>query len=508
MKLTRELVILAATALAWFAYAVTINEPGGFNPLIAETSRNTALVLSGIAVVRLAGLVLVDGIVERVWGVPSTALMRFVVHLVFGITAAALILKYGNDFNITTLLTTSALITAILGLAAQSTMAALFSGIALQLEHHIHPGDVIRVDNRLARVEVVGWRSIAVRRADGTQVIAPNTTIAANPMAVFQLGTMLRSEAMISAPISVPPSTVADIIRHAVMGIAEVSRDHPVAVDFHATRPLEGWAEYRVRCFGRATIMEDDPLAPIIRLRVWYAYQRHGIAEPRWSLQPGRAAFLPDTHVARIGPETPIAQMVSALAGTRRWRDRTPADLEGLVRRGRRLLYAPDEPILLPRDLDHAVATLVAGAVRMSGPVPSTPDWIEPAVSEAHDRAPAIEWDIETLLEVESQLGHAIGPYARLAVRQAARDAADLATLYRKLAALIDDPATRDQFLSKAPPSGVHYFGPGTAFAVRCRGRGLAAPGGALTARGEVELLAIPSDGLAETPKVESSSAS
>jgi small-conductance mechanosensitive channel len=250
MKSTRELVILAATALAWFAYAVMINDPAGFNPLTVEIARNAAWVLSAIAVVRLAGLVLVDGLVERVWGLPSTALMRFVVDLVFGITAAALILKYGNDFNITTLLTTSALITAILGLAAQSTMAALFSGIALQLEHHIHPGDVIRVDNRPARVEVVGWRSITVRRADGTLVIVPNTVVAANPMPLFRLGAILRSEAIISAPVSVSPGTVTDIIRQAVTGIAEVSRDHPITVDLHTmTRSLEGLVEYRVRCF-------------------------------------------------------------------------------------------------------------------------------------------------------------------------------------------------------------------------------------------------------------------
>jgi hypothetical protein len=162
------------------------------------------------------------------------------------------------------------------------------------------------------------------------------------------------------------------------------------------------------------------------------------------------------------------------------------------VRRGRRLLYAPDEPILLPRDLDHAVATLVAGEVRLSSSTPSLPDWIEPAVTEAHGLS--TDWDIETLLEVESQLGHAIGPYARLAVRRAAREAADIATLYRQLAALILDPPTRHEFLSKAPQIAVRDFGPGSAFVVRCEGRGLAAPGGPLTARGEVELLVIPSD--------------
>jgi len=492
MKFTRDLVILAATALAWFTYSVTVNDPSGFNPLIVEISRNAALVLSGVAVVRLAALILIDGFVERVWGIPSTALMRFVVHAVFGFTVAALILKYGNDFNITTLLTTSALITAVLALAAQSTLAALFSGLALQLEHNIHPGDVIRTDGRLARVEVVGWRSITLRRADGSMVVVPNTAIAINPMPIFRLGAILRSEAMISAPISVPPSAITDIIRQAVSGIAEVSPDHPIAVEFQATRAQEGLVDYRVRCFGRSTTVEDDPLAPMIRLRAWYAYQRHGIVEPRWPLQPDWAALLPFTALSRISPEIPVAHLVSALAGTRRWRKRKPADLERLVRRGRRLLYAPDEPILLPRDLDHAVATLVAGEVRLSSSTPSLPDWIEPAVTEAHGLS--TDWNIETLLEVESQLGHAIGPYARLAVRRAAREAADIATLYRQLAALILDPPTRHEFLSKAPQIAVRDFGPGSAFVVRCEGRGLAAPGGPLTARGEVELLVIPSD--------------
>ena len=119
---------------------------------------------AGILVVQSAGLVLINGLLERVWGIPSTGLIRFVLRLVLGVTAAAFILKYGDDFNITALLTTSALITVIIGLAAQSTLAGVFSGIALQLERQIQPGDIIRVDNRLTRVDAISWRSITVRR--------------------------------------------------------------------------------------------------------------------------------------------------------------------------------------------------------------------------------------------------------------------------------------------------------------------------------------------------------
>ncbi|MGA7489346.1 MAG: hypothetical protein WBW74_20670, partial [Xanthobacteraceae bacterium] len=152
MTFTRELALLAATVLAWFAYSITANDPSGSNPVILEVARVSAFVLSGIAVVRLLGLALIDGLIERVWGVPSTALMRIVVHAVLGVGAAAVILKYGLDFNITALLTTSAVITAVIGLAAQSTMAGLFSGVSLQLERNFQPGGVIRVDNRLAQV--------------------------------------------------------------------------------------------------------------------------------------------------------------------------------------------------------------------------------------------------------------------------------------------------------------------------------------------------------------------
>src|SRR5258708_29767500 len=320
MTFARELALLAATVLAWFAYSITVNDPSGSNPLILEVARVSAFVLSGIAVVRLVGYTLIDGLVERVWGVPSTALMRFIVHLVLSVVAVALILKYGLDFNITALLATSALITAVIGLAAQSTMAALFSGISLQLERNLQPGGVIRVENRLAQIEAMGLRSIKARWTDGSLVIVPNTTIAGNALAVFRLGALLRTEGVIPAPIAVPPSYVAEIIRVVVVSIQEVCDDHPISVELCAMLPQDELVHYPLRCFARSVIIDDDPLAPIVRLRVWYAYQRHGIVMPQ--SQPDPDALLPLTASLRIGPQEPVARMVSPLPAARRWRDR------------------------------------------------------------------------------------------------------------------------------------------------------------------------------------------
>jgi hypothetical protein len=414
-------------------------------------------------------------------------LIRFVVHLALGLMVAGFILKFGLDFNITALLTTSALITAIIGFAAQSTLAGLFSGIALQLERYIHPGDIIQVDGRSAQVEAISWRSITARRMDKTAVIVPNTTVAATALSVFRPGNLLRTEVMIQAPTSVPPAIAMEIIKAAASNIADVSNEHPVSVEVYATHLHDGFIDYRLRCFARATVIDDDPLASLIRLRVWYAYQRHGIglAQPH----PETAPALIDCS-DHVDPDAAANRITAALAKSQRWRKKNAAEIERLIHQGRQLLYAPNEPILLPRDFDQAVATIVSGEVRLFGG--ETPDWIEPSAESTRERRAAFEWDIETLLHVQAQLAQAIGPYAQFAVRRVAREVTDLATLYRRLAVLIEDPQLREQFLQLAPEQPVRDFGRGTAFTVHCEGDGLAAPGGAMMALGQVELLAMP----------------
>lgn len=475
MAFTGKLVFLAITALAWFVYSVLVNNSGEATPLIIELARDAALVLSGVIVVWALEIIVVDLLVGGVWGVPSTALRRFVVYLVLGLTAAGVILKYALNVNLATLLTTSALITVVIGLAAQSTLAALFSGIALALERRIQTGDIIRVDNHLARVESIGWRSIAARRPDGTQVLVPNATIAGSPLSIFRVGEFVATELTIPAPMMFPPATIVEIIRPAVRNIAEVSADHPIAVGLNAIRLRKQLAIYSVGCFSPRVVAADNPLAGLIRLRVWYAFQRHGIA-------PADAA----------GPALPVEKIVSALANTRRFSDRSHAELEQLARAGRWLLYAPNEPVLLPADLDQAFAVLVSGELRLSDAGPTTPDGIEPPINDVQE-IEQISWDAKTLLQVEAQLSEAIGPYARMAVRRAAREVADLPALYRRVAVLIENSQTRDQFLRMAPHSAVRDFRIGTAFTV-WRGSSGEAPARTLVALGQVELLAIPPD--------------
>ena len=501
MTFTRELVLLAATALAWFAYAVTGSQPDLTNPLLREVTHTTALVLSGVIGVRFGGLILLDGLMERVWGVPTNALIRLVVYMVLAFVATALVLKYGLDLNLATLLTTSALLTAILGFAMQSTLAAFFSGVALQMEQHIRPGDGIFIDGTMARVETIGWRSITARRVDGTLIMVPNTTVAAGPVPIRRPGDLTRTVLVVPAPLAAPPAMIGDLLSEAMLHLPELAADQPIVVELVAIRTGEGLADFRVSFFTRPAAPDDQPMEALARVRIWYAYQRHGIMLGRAKASPDPEALGPLASASAIYPAELPANLLGAFSASRRWRSSGAAELERLAHGGRRLLYAPEEPILLPRDFDGATVLVVAGEVRLSHDDGASLTGIDPALHEAADAGPAARWDMEVLLRVEAELAAAIGPYARRATRQAAQEAADLATLYGRLASLIEEPEARARFLKSAPQGAVRDFGPGTAFVVHCAGRGPASASTRLFAVDHVELLAIPAELALDRPQ-------
>jgi serine/threonine-protein kinase len=84
---------------------------------------------------------------------------------------------------------------------------------------------------------------------------------------------------------------------------------------------------------------------------------------------------------------------------------------------------------------------------------------------------PPTNWDRTVLAEVESSLAKHLGPLAKVLVRRAAKECADLPTLYAKLAEQVTNPDARSAFLERAasatrfstsPTGGSGSFGGGS----------------------------------------------
>ena len=107
---------------------------------------------------------------------------KIVSDLLAGVIYTATILAVVNfvfDVAIVGLVATSGVVAIILGLALQSTLSDVFSGIAVGLERAYKPGDLIWVEGGIeGRVLQVNWRSTQIATLHDSIAIVPNSVIA------------------------------------------------------------------------------------------------------------------------------------------------------------------------------------------------------------------------------------------------------------------------------------------------------------------------------------------
>jgi small-conductance mechanosensitive channel len=137
------------------------------------------------------------------------------------------VLAFVFDFAIGTLLATSGVIAIILGLALQSTLNDLFSGLALTLGRPYGIGDwIILADGTEGRVAESTWRS--------THILTPANNIAVLPnsfLAKIGLTNISRPDEthLLVLPLRVKPtrapSFVAEMMRQAMIGANNIIHD-------------------------------------------------------------------------------------------------------------------------------------------------------------------------------------------------------------------------------------------------------------------------------------------
>ncbi len=125
---------------------------------------------------------------------------RIVSDLFAGAVVVAILLAIVNfafEVPIRGLLATSGVIAIVLGLALQSTLSDVFSGIAVGLERPYQPGDLLWVEGGIeGRVVQVNWRSTQIATGDGNIAVVPNSIIAKARLVNRSSPTPVRSSAV------------------------------------------------------------------------------------------------------------------------------------------------------------------------------------------------------------------------------------------------------------------------------------------------------------------------
>ena len=105
-------------------------------------------------------------------------LIYIVVQVFIFCVPTLLVLSQVFGFELTGILATSGLITAIVGFALQPNLSNIFSGIFVNIEQPFKPHDWITIGDQTGKVIDVSWRSTRLRSFQNTEVTIPNETIA------------------------------------------------------------------------------------------------------------------------------------------------------------------------------------------------------------------------------------------------------------------------------------------------------------------------------------------
>jgi small-conductance mechanosensitive channel/CRP-like cAMP-binding protein len=305
----------------------------------------------------------------------------------FGYIIATIGVLSGHGLDPSSVLATSAVVSAVLAISLQSTLGNILGGVALQLDGSIHEGDWIQLENgKQGRVKQVRWRHTVVETRDWSTIIVPNVQLLGNNIMILgkREGRAVpqRMWVWFNVDFRFAPTRVIQIVTDAVTGspidgVAADPRPNVVCMDF--TKEMrESFATYAVR-YWLTDLAADDPTNSRVRTRIYTALRRAGIP----LAVPAQTMFLEVQDETRLERRTKrkVDERLESLKGVSLFRHLTEDELETLAAGMSHVIYTAGEVITRQGAVAHWLYVLTSGKVQIRANV--DPDGDGPAPSQA-----------------------------------------------------------------------------------------------------------------------------
>ncbi|RDJ03865.1 cyclic nucleotide-binding domain-containing protein [Rhizobium grahamii] len=185
-------------------------------------------------------------------------LLQDLVVAIIYLGASLSVIAYVFSVPVGTLIATSGVFAIVLGLALQSTLNDVFSGIALNLGRPYTVGDwIVLEDDVQGRVIETNWRSTHLLNASNDVTIVPNST-----MAKRRLTNLTSPDAAHGVTISIrllptlPPASIEETMREVLLSSNVVLKEPTPSVNIVALDSNAVEAELSFRVAGLSKISE------------------------------------------------------------------------------------------------------------------------------------------------------------------------------------------------------------------------------------------------------------
>lgn len=302
----------------------------------------------------------------------GVSMPRILVDVVTAIASLVALIAVGKraGFSVAGLITTSAVLTAVLGFAMQDTLGNLMGGLALQMDSSIKVGDWITLGpgQPAGRVSEIRWRYTAIETRSWETIIVPNSMLMKGQVIVLgrRIGEplLLRRHIQFHVDFRTPPTEVMAVVRRELTfdPVRNMAAVPAPQVLFTAVR--DSYGVYEVR-YWLDDLTADDPTDSDVRTRIYFALQRAGIA---LSI-PAQSVFLTaDTDERRERKRTEEhARRLAAIELVDLLEPLGPEERERLADQLRYAPFAAGEAVTHEGDQDDGLYMLVKGeaAVRI-----------------------------------------------------------------------------------------------------------------------------------------------
>jgi small-conductance mechanosensitive channel/CRP-like cAMP-binding protein len=286
-----------------FALSTAVLFASGMNPLQAapwpgEPLRHLLAALLEIVWwlqgARLVTIALDRVVLPEAWH--KERLFQDVLGALIYLAAAVAAIAFVLELPVRGLIATSGALAIVIGLAIQSTLNDVFSGVVLNATQPFRLGDWIEIGEAQGKVVESNWRATSLLNSQGNIVVVPNSVAArTNIVNVNRPNDTHGVSVVMPVRPAVQPAIVLDALKLAALSCIDVLRDPAPLVSVR--RATDDAIEYEIVCYVRSLEQRVD-----VRNQLFDLAHRHlhacGVALN--SLSVPQAAFHAEDERVRL----------------------------------------------------------------------------------------------------------------------------------------------------------------------------------------------------------------
>lgn len=201
-----------------------------------------------------------------------------IIGLLITVGVGLYVAKVLFDLNLSGLLVTSTVLSAIIGLSLQDTLTNLFAGVSLQVESPFSSDEWVNLGGYEGKVVGQTWRSLTLLTRENHRIILPNKSVAEEKIVNYSRPTARQIHSFnIDLDYSHPPYQVKEILEELLLGTPGVDIDEEVYpyIVTYAESGITYCLKFWVEDYVNVPVIQD-----LVLSRLWYALERNQIKIP------------------------------------------------------------------------------------------------------------------------------------------------------------------------------------------------------------------------------------